>query len=377
MRRTCYEDPSLPPRSTLRNYAARNAIAWGMCPIFRRTQRPRGTALTASPARGVNVAFPSRQRDLRLQHSQRVDAPVHTRRAHRHRHGAAGRQVRGYAPTRRFRASGRLGRGHIDHVAQELIPAAGNSGYPPLVVSYYRFVPFVATQAGTPELPLRADTRLLDAATKIGRLADFIVITSNFLHLFQTEIEEAAGCEVLSMIDLTLAEIERRQWRRVGIPGFGDPIVYTQPLAAIGLASETIAGELRTRLDDAILKVMEAVMMQTRFVRLARRSTNYEHDTSTGSSSPAPRFPCYSETSQTRPTSSTPCNYSPVPRCTTHSHDSPAYVALIRPRRARRHRHRTTGRQVRVDTPTRRSRASGWSGGGRDQAARAAGVSLP
>ena len=145
----------------------------------------------------------------------------------------------------------------VRRVAQQLIPPRGNGGYPPMVVYYYRFVPFVATEAGVPEPPLRPHTGLLDAAAKLGGMADFIVITSNFLHVFRAEIEQAAGCEVLSMIDVTLAEVRRRQWRRVGVPGFGDPIVYTKPLAAMGLASETIAGELRTRLDDAIHKMME------------------------------------------------------------------------------------------------------------------------
>ena len=145
----------------------------------------------------------------------------------------------------------------VHRVAQRLIAPSGNGGYPPLVVYYYRFVPFVESESGSPTFPLRPDPRLLEAAAKIGRLVDFIVITSNFLHLFQAEIEQAGGCEVLSMIDVTLAEVSRREWLRVGVPGFGDPIVYTQPLQATGVTTETIAGELRARLDDAIHKVME------------------------------------------------------------------------------------------------------------------------
>ncbi len=145
----------------------------------------------------------------------------------------------------------------VHHVAQELIPPAANGGYPPMVVNYYREAPFVANELEAQDAPLRADPRFLDAAAKIGELADFVVITSNFLHLFRAEIEQAAGCEVLSMIDATLAEVGRRRWRRVGVPGFGDPVVYTQPLAAMGLESETIGGELRTRLDGGILKLME------------------------------------------------------------------------------------------------------------------------
>lgn len=145
----------------------------------------------------------------------------------------------------------------VHRVAQQLVPQRGNGGYPPLVVYYHRFPPFVTAEGWEPELPLRAHPALLDAAAKIGGMADFLAITSNFVHLFQAEIEQAAGCEVLSMIEVTLAEVRRRQWRRVGVLGFGDPLVYTQPLGAMGLATETIFGDLRDRLDGAIHEVME------------------------------------------------------------------------------------------------------------------------
>jgi aspartate racemase len=59
------------------------------------------------------------------------------------------------------------------------------------------------------------------------------------------------------MVEVTLAEVRLRGWERVGVLGFGDPLVYTAPLAAMGLASETIAGGLRTALDSAIHRVME------------------------------------------------------------------------------------------------------------------------
>jgi aspartate racemase len=161
----------------------------------------------------------------------------------------------------------------VHRVAQRLITQSGNGGYPPMVVYYYRFVPFVATEEGTRELPLRPDPRLLDTAAAIGRMADFIVITSNFLHLFRAEIEQAAGCEVLSMIDVTLADVRRRRWNRVGVLGFGDPVVYTEPLRALGLASETIAHALRTRLDGAIHNLMEG-RDDEESVRAAREAVN-------------------------------------------------------------------------------------------------------
>ena len=145
----------------------------------------------------------------------------------------------------------------VHRVAQRFVPQRVNGGYPPLVVYYHRFPAFLTTEDWKPELPLRAHPALLEAAKKIGVMADFIVITSNFVHLFQAEIEQASGCQVLSMIDTTLAEVQRRQWRRVGVLGFGDPVVYTRPLGTVGLATETIAGDLRDCLDGAIHEVME------------------------------------------------------------------------------------------------------------------------
>ncbi len=70
----------------------------------------------------------------------------------------------------------------LHRAAQRVIPPSLNSGYPPMVVYYYRFVPFITNDDGSRVLPLRPDPRLVDAAEKIGGMADFVVITSNFLH---------------------------------------------------------------------------------------------------------------------------------------------------------------------------------------------------
>lgn len=145
----------------------------------------------------------------------------------------------------------------VHKACQRLIPQELNSGYPPMLVYYFRGVPFVADARGAPELPLRPSAAFLSAATEVGRIADFIVITANFLHMFQTQVEAASGCEVLSMVDLALEEVAARGWHRVGVVGFGDPLVYTERLATAGAAAETISGERRRNLDDAIGKVME------------------------------------------------------------------------------------------------------------------------
>jgi len=142
----------------------------------------------------------------------------------------------------------------VHRVAERLIAPSGNRGYPPMVVYYCRFVPHAALEPGS---PLRPHPDLLDAAAELGRVADFIVVTSNFVHLFHAELEQAAGCGLLSMVDLALDEVARRAWRNVGVLGFGEPRVYTRRLPAMNVRSETVDGSLRARLDAAIDQVME------------------------------------------------------------------------------------------------------------------------
>jgi aspartate racemase len=145
----------------------------------------------------------------------------------------------------------------VHHIAQRLIPQQGNSGYPPMLVYYYRHQPVVVGEGGRPVVPFQTDPRLLEAARRLGAWADFLVVTSNGVHLFQEQIEHAAGRKVLSMIDATLAEVTRRGLRRVGALGLFQPRVYQVPLAQMGIACETIDGELQRRLDEAIRAVAE------------------------------------------------------------------------------------------------------------------------
>lgn len=145
----------------------------------------------------------------------------------------------------------------VHRVAQRLIPPSRNAGYPPMVVYYCRHAPFLLTEEGTPQLPLRLDPRLLEAVRHLGGLADLLVITANGPHLLLPEIEQAAGCRVLSMVEATLEEIQRRRWKRVGVLGLGDPVIYTRPLAQLGIACETADVDARAALDGAIFQVME------------------------------------------------------------------------------------------------------------------------
>lgn len=145
----------------------------------------------------------------------------------------------------------------IHAAAQRLVAQKFNSGYPPMVVYYYRRPPFLLDEHGAPRRPLSFDPELLRAAKRIGTIADFLVITSNAPHLVQDEIEKESGREVLSMIDVTLEEVGSRGWKRAGVLGFGEPTVYTTRLTPLGISYDLLDAAARTRLDGGIGRIME------------------------------------------------------------------------------------------------------------------------
>ena len=145
----------------------------------------------------------------------------------------------------------------VHKIAQSLIPPHQNSGYPPMFVCYYRHPPILLKEDFSPRFPIQPDPRLLEAAKKIGAAADFLVITSNGAHMIQESTEKASGRQVLSMIEVTLEEIRRRKWKKVGVLAFGSPLVYTKPLGEMRIDFEIIDGAPLAKLDAAIMKVME------------------------------------------------------------------------------------------------------------------------
>ncbi|GIV97510.1 MAG: aspartate racemase [Herpetosiphonaceae bacterium] len=145
----------------------------------------------------------------------------------------------------------------IHRVSQQRIPQHANTGYPPMIVYYCRHAPILLDDDGSPYHPLRPDPRLLDAAKQLGQLVDVLVITSNTPHLFEAEIAQAAGRPLLNMIDLTLQEVQRRRWRRVGVLGLHDPVFYTRPLVQLGIGVEVLNKDERAPLDAAIIALME------------------------------------------------------------------------------------------------------------------------
>ena len=146
----------------------------------------------------------------------------------------------------------------VHRVCQRRIRQDWNRGYPRMVVWYHRELPIRVDRDGRPVVPRQIDPGLLEGAAWLGRAADFLVVPCNSAHVGVRQIEQAAGCPVLSMVDVTLDEVARRGWRRVGVLGFGGaPAVYVDPLAASDVRTVTIDDELQARLDGAIRAVME------------------------------------------------------------------------------------------------------------------------
>jgi len=145
----------------------------------------------------------------------------------------------------------------LHKAAQQLIPPMQNSGYPPIIVQYYRHPPVLLTEQHEPVFPWQPDPRLLDIAKKLGPMVDFLIIPSNGAHLFQKEIEQAANRKIISMIDTTLEEVKKRKWQKIGVLGLMNPKVYTGRLKELGIAFETIDDALQGKMNQAIMKVME------------------------------------------------------------------------------------------------------------------------
>lgn len=145
----------------------------------------------------------------------------------------------------------------IHEAAQRILPQRANGGYPPLVTLFMRHPPVLVDAAWRPLSPLQIDPRVLDAAAQLGKIADLLVVPSNTPHLFRSELEAASGCPMLSIIDVTVAELKRRAVDEVGLLGLGLPQIYVERLEAEGIRFLPTAPSRRDRLDQAILSLME------------------------------------------------------------------------------------------------------------------------
>lgn len=146
----------------------------------------------------------------------------------------------------------------LHRAAQGLVPQQGDVAYPPLVSWFFRELPvLIPADSPMPSTLPPINPRLLEAARTLGGHVDFLVIPSNGVHLWQAEIEAAAGKPVVSMVDAVVAEVRRRGCRHVGLVDFRPAAwgVYPPRLEQHGLSWV----ELPSRHRDSLAAVMRAV----------------------------------------------------------------------------------------------------------------------
>jgi aspartate racemase len=146
----------------------------------------------------------------------------------------------------------------VHRAAQRLVPQDWNRGYPPMVVWYHRELPVRRGDDGRPVEPRQIDPRVLEAAGRLGALADFLVVPCNAAHVGLDELRKAAGCPVLSMIDAVVEEVVRRRCRRVGLLGAqGVPPPYVEALTRLAVDVERVDAGRQATVDAGIQAVME------------------------------------------------------------------------------------------------------------------------
>lgn len=149
----------------------------------------------------------------------------------------------------------------IHRVAQRFLPPKATSGYPPLIVHYIRHAPILFDANGLPLHPIQIDPDLFgvikETARQLGMFADFLVMPANMPHVIQKDIEEVSGKSVLSMIDVTLAEVSQQGHRHVGLLGLGIPQIYLSPLQEKGVCCSILPEEPREHLNQAIIRLQE------------------------------------------------------------------------------------------------------------------------
>lgn len=133
------------------------------------------------------------------------------------------------------------------------VPQYGNRGYPPMDIRMCNHAPMLLNEDGSFPDILEPSSELLEAAKFVGTNSDFVILLANTPHLFARQVEKAAGKPLLSIVDVTVDEAVRRNYRRVGIMAIGVTVekrLYQDPLEERGIESVVLPKELSDKLDD-------------------------------------------------------------------------------------------------------------------------------
>ena len=163
-------------------------------------------------------------------------------------------------------------------VCVDQIPQYVNSGYPSFDLRMLNCFPIILNDDGTlPEI-LEPHPKLIEAAAFVGLHSDFIIVPSNTPHLFIRQIEEAAGKPLLSIVDVTVAEVQKRKYKRVGLLAIGLTLserLFQTALEKIDVESVILREDISTNMDEeGVWKIMEGAV-STNVNKSTHRAVTY------------------------------------------------------------------------------------------------------
>lgn len=141
----------------------------------------------------------------------------------------------------------------ILHYSATKVPQYGNRGYPPMVIQMINRSNLVLNPDGSVAEPVKPAPELLEMARFVGMNADILIMTSNTPHVFIEDVEKAAGKPILSIVDVAVDEVKRRQNKRIGVMAIGPTLragLYQRPLEAIGVETIPLPDEYSNELDE-------------------------------------------------------------------------------------------------------------------------------
>jgi len=97
---------------------------------------------------------------------------------------------------------------------------------------------------------------LLDSINRLRKAgADFAIIPSNSPHYAIKDIQATSPIPVMSIVDITIAECQRRGFKKVGILGVGVTMsdgLYASPLREIGIEPVVLSVQKQKNVNDLI-----------------------------------------------------------------------------------------------------------------------------
>lgn len=158
---------------------------------------------------------------------------------------------------------GGLGTKATGDIRERILAEAQKSlphGFLPVITRDFSDAIMELDKDGTIPNVLKPSRGLLNTAADIGPICEFIVLTAHTFCLFQEDIENISGRPVLSMVDVTLEEITRRDVRSVGIVEYSTTLkhrLYQNRLDEMGVEYVTITDKLSQSIDKAIDSFVE------------------------------------------------------------------------------------------------------------------------